>query len=186
MNKSDSINDLINRISTGDTNSFRCFYDHFFNRVLFFAHLFIKSEEICQEVVSDVFISVWLNKEKLADVENIEGYLFIITRNKSLNYLEKQSDFAELDKEILFEKKIEDSNPENILITKELEIVIQKSIDQLPERCRLIFKLSREEKLKHHQIAKILSISENTVHAQMMIALKKLHDILKKHIYSIF
>ncbi|NJK94173.1 MAG: RNA polymerase sigma-70 factor [Bacteroidales bacterium] len=179
--------DLLISISKGDTNSFRIFYDHFFKKVLQFAHYFIKLDEICEEIVSDVFISVWLNKEKLPEVESVESYLFIVTRNKSLNYLEKETRSEEFFYEINTEDIVENINPENTLIAGELDIIIQKSIEQLPERCRIIFLMSREEKLKHYQIAEILSISENTVHAQMVIALKKaLYNVKKTYLSFYF
>ena len=182
MNKPGSIRNLLINISKGDTHSFRLFYDRFFKQVLQFAHCFIKSDEICEEIVSDVFISIWLNKEKLVEIENIDAYLFIITRNKSLNYHEKKIITAKPENEITDAPQIEISNPESLLISKELETAIQYSISQLPEKCRIIFQMSRDLKLKHHQIAKILSISENTVHAQMMIAINKLHKLLKNFI----
>jgi RNA polymerase sigma-70 factor (family 1) len=179
------VKDLLIHVSRGDTHSFRLFYDRFFKKVLQFVHYFIKSDEICEEVVSDVFITIWLNKEKLPEIEDIEAYLFIVTRNKSLDYLEKELRIPGPTNDVTFDGSTENIDPENILIAKELETIIQHSIDQLPERCRIIFQMSREEKLKHQQIAKILCISENTVHAQMMIALNKLHDLLKKYIYII-
>jgi RNA polymerase sigma-70 factor (ECF subfamily) len=133
--------------------------------------------------VSDVFISIWLNREKLATVDNIENYLFIITRNKSLNQQEKETSANVWTTETESENRIENSNPESLLISKELETAITSSIDQLPERCRIIFQMARYQKLKHKQIAEMLSISENTVHAQMMIAINKLHELLKRFIY---
>ena len=185
MNISDSEKKLLANISKGDSYSFRIFYDKYFKQVLQFSHCFIKSNEVCEEIVSDVFISIWLNKEKLSEIENIEAYLFIITRNKSLNYLEKETPLIEPDRMGIPEPEIEYSNPEKQLIFKEFENAVQHSIYQLPERCRIIFQLSRDHKLKHQQIAKILSISENTVHAQITIAINKLHTLLKKYIYTL-
>jgi RNA polymerase sigma-70 factor (ECF subfamily) len=185
MDKSDQIRDLLIEVSKGDTDSFRLFYDTFFKKVLQFSHYFVHSDEVCEEIVSEVFTNIWLNKEKLSDIENIESYLFIITRNLAFNYREKESRIPELSNDLSLNNSTEDSNPENILIAKELESVIQDSINQLPERCRIIFLMSRDEKLTHQKIAEILSISENTVHAQMMTAIKKLHNVLRKYISMI-
>lgn len=177
--------ELLERISKGDTISFRHFYNQFSQKVYQFSHYYIKSDEICEEIVSDVFINIWLNKEKLPEVKNIEAYLYIIARNNAFNYLDKEGKSQESAQEITPELHVDTLNPEEILAFKELETTIQNYINQLPERCRIIFQMSREEKLTHKEIAKILSISENTVHAQMVTALKKLYDSIKKHIFTL-
>ncbi len=175
--------ELFEKISKGDSISFRQFYDLYSKKVYHFSYYFIKSEEICQEIVSDVFINIWINKEKLPEVKNIEAYLYIITRNKAYNYLNKEENSPESISEISGEYHTDSNNPEEILSVKELETIIQYSINKLPERCRIIFEMSRNEELTHRQIADILSISENTVHAQIVTALRKLHNSIKKIIY---
>lgn len=175
--------DDINLISKGNTIAFRRFYDQYFQRVWNNAKNFTRKREICEEIVSDVFTSIWLNKEKLPEVENIDAYLFIVTRNKAFNFFEKEMRQPKATEDFSSENEIEKNNPEDILITKELTKAIQHSIDQLPERCRIIFQMSRNEKLTHQRIAEILSISENTVHAQMVTALRKMHNSLRNYLY---
>lgn len=175
------IKELLIQISKGDTNSFRLFYERFFQKVWHIARCFNKSEAICEEIVSDVFIGVWLNKEKLPEIQNIEAYLYIVTRNKAFNYYDKADRIPMVLCDSPVEQSVDCGNPEDILISTEMEQALQKSIMSLPERCRIIFQLSRDEQLTHRQIAEMLSISENTVHAQMVTALKKLYDSLKKY-----
>lgn len=175
------IKELLIRISKGDTNSFRRFYDSFFQKVWHIARCFTKSEAVCEEIVSDVFITVWFNKEKLPEIQNIEAYLYIVTRNKAFNYYDKAERIPTVSYDSPVESGFDSGNPEDILISAEMEEAFQKSIMLLPEQCRIIFQLSRDEKLTHRQIAEILSIAENTVHAQMVTALKKLYDSLKKY-----
>ncbi len=159
--------DLIYKISKGKTDAFRMFYNIYSDKVYQFSRYFIKSEETCEEVVSDVFISVWNNnKEKLVEINNLEAYLYIITRNKSYNYLDKEARTPEFSNCIPSEIQLDNINPEDILLTKELEKIINSAIQDLPERCRIIFLMSREGNLKYREIAEILSVSEKTVHAQ--------------------
>jgi RNA polymerase sigma-70 factor (ECF subfamily) len=176
---------LVLKISKGDRTAFRLFYDYYSQKVYRYSKYFIKHKETCEEIVSDVFMNIWHNKENLPSVENMESYLFIITRNKAYNYIDKESRIPEWVGEV--PANIADSlNPEHLLLTKELEQTINASIAELPERCRIIFLMARNEKLKYHQIAKVLSISEKTVHAQMVTALKKLNASLKKYFYLLF
>lgn len=186
MNISATLKDLTISISRGDSKAFRNFYDVYSNKVYQFSKYFVKAEEICEEIVSDVFINVWNTREKLPEITNIEAYLYIITRNKAYNYIDKQERTPEFTSEIPGEIHVENGNPEDILLTKELEKEINASIQDLPERCRVIFLMSRQENLKYHEIAEILSLSEKTVHAQIVTALKKLNTALKNYLHIFF
>jgi len=77
-------------------------------------------------------------------------------------------------------------NPEEIVLNEELRHEIEKSIKELPERCRLIFLMAKEEGLKYREIAEILSISEKTVNAQMVTAIKRIGETLKKYLSFFF
>lgn len=186
MNSFQENKDLILSVARGNTKAFKSFYDFYVQKTYQFAHYYIKSDEICEEVVSDVFLNIWNTRDKLPDIENMEAFIFIVTRNKAYNYIDKISRNPGNQQDIPSEISIESSNPESILIAKELEKVISNSISELPERCRIIFLMAREKKLKYHEIAKLLSISENTVHAQMVTALKKLGDSIRKYMVILF
>jgi RNA polymerase sigma-70 factor (ECF subfamily) len=186
MSKSKEDKDLIFKIADGDTHAFKDFYDLYSDKVYQFSSYFIKDAETCEEVVSDVFMNIWHNKERLIEIENLDAYLYIITRNKSYNYIDKESRIPDSKSELTSELQIENTDPETILLTKELERTINLSIQELPERCRIIFLMSREGNLKYHEIAKILSISEKTVHAQIVTALKKMNTSLKRYLYVFF
>jgi RNA polymerase sigma-70 factor (family 1) len=183
MKDSETSKLLISQISLGNSDAFSRFFELYSSKVFQFSRYFLRSRETCEEVVSDVFINIWQNKEKLAEVNHIDAYLYVLTRNKAYNYLDKISRVPEFISEIPVEIQADDANPEGILLTEELEHVIYSAIDDLPEKCRIIFLMSREDKLKYHEIAEILSISEKTVQAQIITALKKLHLSLKKYFY---
>ncbi|MBN2485153.1 MAG: RNA polymerase sigma-70 factor [Bacteroidales bacterium] len=164
--------------SIGDSNSaaFREFYSLFVNTVFRFSGYYVKLAENKQEIVSNVFCSVWSNRKSLWQVENIEAYLFTLTKNHSLNFLKKQSREPEYRRELPLTLSSEGESPEDIFITAEFNNFLQQQIAQLPEKCRMVFLLSREEGLKYKDIAKILDISEKTVNAHMVSALKKIHE----------
>lgn len=183
MKISDNVDELLQLIAIGNTFAFRKFYDKYLQKVFQMARLFIKSEDICEEVVSDVFMNIWINREKLKDIKKIESYLFIICRNISFNYIDKISREPEITAELPWGMETRNSNPEELLLSSELNRIIDASVDELPERCRVIFLLSRQENLKYQEIAELLSISERTVQAQIMTALKKLNISLQKYLY---
>jgi len=175
------------QIAQNDADAFAKFYDLFYIKIYRFSTYFLKSDELCQEVVSDVFLSIWQTRARLLQIENIEAYLYTSTRHRALYYLNQSSqknNVALSDIPVGIVANVD--NPEEIVLTEELREEIAKSIKELPERCRLIFLMAKEEGLKYREIADILSISEKTVNAQMVTAIKRIGEALKKYLSVFF
>jgi RNA polymerase sigma-70 factor (family 1) len=184
LKKFDTLKKLICRIAEGDSDAFGKFYDIYFHKVYQFTGYFIKSNEVCQEIISDVFLTVWINRDKMQEIQNIEGFLYTITRNKAYNYLQKVAKNPAFTDEMPIEISREGNNdtPEQTILAEELQKVIRSSIDDLPEKCKAVFLLSRDEGLRYQDIAQILSISEKTVNAHIVNALKRLHVAIQEYI----
>jgi RNA polymerase sigma-70 factor (family 1) len=184
LKDSDKIKQLLIRIAEGDSDAFREFYDMYYLKVYRFSGYFVKSDNLREEIVSDIFFSVWQSRKKLPDVENIEAYLYTATRNKALYYLNNASPGNNVsldDLPIGFTR--DEETPESIIITEELKQELKKAVAELPERCKLIFLMAKEEGLRYKEIAGMLSISEKTVNAQMVIALRKIGETLRRYLY---
>ena len=161
---------------------FKELYKVYYDKLFKFAIHFVKSEVISEEVVSDVFFNLWINRTKLSNIKNLEAYLYKATKNTSLHYLEKKLNGPHLDINSFTEEiLIELNNPEEVVIQKELQLIVRKEIEGLPERCRLIFKMVREDRMKYKQIAEILDISVRTIDAQMAIAVKRIGEAIQKY-----
>jgi RNA polymerase sigma-70 factor (ECF subfamily) len=135
----------------------------------------------CEEIVSDVFFNIWQNRQQLPFINDLDAYLYKAAKNKALHYIEKAE--RELDREDLsfaLEYTADNETPESRIIDEELSRILTEAIESLPEKCRLIFKLVREDELKYKQIAEILSISVRTIDAQMAIAKAKIEAAIKK------
>lgn len=179
---------LLHKIATGSHDAFRSFYDHYYLQIYRFSSYFIKDALIIEEVVSDVFCSIWQHRKKIIEIDNFEGYLYTITKNKALYYLKQNNKIllTETDLDLITNEILShDENPESIVIDKEFSVAFKNAIDELPEKCRLIFLMAREEGLKYREIADKLSISEKTVNAQMVLAIKKLSKQIGKILYFI-
>ena len=121
-------------------------------------------------------------REKLPDVRDYKNYLFICARNQSLNYLKTVNRYQRIRLEQLDIQGLpENDTPEQDFLNEELKNIIELTINALPQRCRLIFLMIREEEMKYKEVAEILSISERTVQAQMCIALKKIGIVVKEY-----
>lgn len=83
--------DVLQRIASSDQMAFREVYHHFHKRLFYFAFALVKTREAAEEVVEDVFIRIWNNKENAAGIKNLKIYLYTATKNTSLNYLSKKA-----------------------------------------------------------------------------------------------
>lgn len=162
-----------------DQQAFRQLYESLFFRLYQFAFAYVHVKESAEEIVNDVFLGLWQKRCTMDTIGNINVYLYVSVKNASLNYLRKNKKTTpiSLDDLTVYHLKIT-SNPETLLVTHELQICVQAAIEQLPPRCRLIFKMIKEDGLSYKETASILDISVKTVDAQLCLALKKLAQTL--------
>ena len=172
---------LLHRIQfDNDEAAFRQFYTDNVFRLFQFAFTFVQNREQSEEIVNDVFLKLWQNRSRINQIDNISVYLYVAVKNTAANYLRQQKGKGRVDMEIHAVHHFYLSpDPEQLLITDELRKRIAASIDELPARCKLIFKLVKEDGLSASEVADILDISYKTVTTQLSIALKKLEAALR-------
>lgn len=172
---------LLRQIKEQDSQTaFRDFYNMTYDRLFRIAYYYVKQEEWSQEIVLDVFLKLWKQRSNLLNVRNIEDYCFILVKNASLNYLEKESRHTFIHPDSLPEPQEQNYSPEESLISEELFALYVKALDRLPERCREVFILIREEKQSYAQVAEELGISMNTVDAQLQKAVTRLKEMISR------
>ena len=174
---------ILEMVADDNRLAFTMFYDLYYDQSFRFAYYFLKDTEACRQVVAEAFFSGWQSRLKLKDIENIETYLFVTVRNESTRYLTRttKSQFVSLDDTSLQFTARENESPDDNLLIEEMEKILNRVIDELPEKCRLIFLLARQDGLKPKEIAERLSINESTVRVQMKIAIDKIVTNLKPH-----
>lgn len=162
-----------------DQQAFAQLYMVYVQPLLQFARTIIKTKELAEEIVSDVFVKIWQNRRNLTGVENLRLYLYISTKNTALNYLSRhfRKEVISLD-EMSMSMPAVTYNPEQLLITSEAVKRIEYEINRLPARCKLIFKLVKEDGLKYNDVARLLNISVKTIDNQMAIAVKKVSSAI--------
>ena len=174
------IKPILSKISyDSDEKAFKQLFDLFAGRLLQFSKSFLKNEYLAEEVVSDVFFKIWLKRKELAEMENIKAYLFKATYNTTLNYLgEKQRKKAISLDDIEVDLGVDRICPETSLINKELKNMIDRVIESLPARCKLIYRMAKVEQMKYKEIAELLDISVKTIDHQLTIATKKIGEVI--------
>ena len=158
--------------------AFRDFYDMTYDRLFRIAYYYTHHEEWSQEIVLDVFMKLWEHRKQLLEITNIEDYCFILVKNASLNYLEKESRHTLIHPDSLPEPQEQSYSPEESLISEELFALYVKALDRLPDRCREVFIRIREEKQSYAQVAEELDISIKTVDAQLQKAVTRLKEMI--------
>ncbi|WP_341837629.1 RNA polymerase sigma-70 factor [Chitinophaga pollutisoli] len=166
---------LLERIAkNSDQLAFGQLFSYYSDRLIYFATALVRSREEAEEVVADVFVKLWQQRARLLDIHYFQTYLYTAVRNTALNHTSRS---------VIPYEELEDQHatlmpcvvsPEESLISRENLRQIEQAVNELPLRCRLIFKLVKEDGLSYREVAEVLDISINTVNAQITIALKKL------------
>lgn len=166
------------RLSSGDQTAFRCFFEHYQPKLFIYILRIVKSREIAEELVTDIFVKIWSAKEIMNDVENADAFLYRMAVNKALDFMKTASREKKL-QHLLYDY-LQQQSPECSvrLETQELERQLNQCMQMLSNQQQLVVKLSREEGLTHEQIATRLNLSRNTVKNHMVSALKNLKRFL--------
>jgi RNA polymerase sigma-70 factor (family 1) len=176
--------DLINLIAQNKSDhAYKHLREQYYSVLYKFAVAYLKSNELAEEVVEDVLFQVWSSKYKLESINNLRVYIFTAVRNRCFTQLARQkreqslflntSDYKE---NLYFNHNI---NPESMMVTSELSKFIREIVDDLPPRCRQIYKMIREDGLRNKDVAEQLNISVNTIDVQLAIAIKKLSKAIQ-------
>lgn len=169
---------LVQELMAGNEKAFQKLFDIFRNDLYKFSLSMVYSKQYAEEIIQDVFLTLWLKREALNPSLSLKSYLFTITRNKNITFLKKAANNQKLREEIFYKSQKSINSTDRYIREGELEIIKQEALDLLPPRRRLIFEMSRNEGKSYQEIAEELGISSNTVRNQMSMALETLRDFL--------
>jgi RNA polymerase sigma-70 factor (ECF subfamily) len=166
------------QIARGDERGFDNLFRHFYLHLVSFAVDMVKLRPVAEEIVSDVFVKLWQKKEDILLIEKLKVFLFVAVKNQCYNHLRRHSLWnvtVSPDNVTILSSAY---NPEEDMAFRELQHQLNQAVEQLPEQCKQVFKLVREDGLKYKEVAAILDISPRTVETQLYRAVKKLRKVL--------
>jgi len=181
MDENEQLKRLLALIAlNSDESAYKELFMLMYHRLKQFAFSILRSQEEDEELVSDVFIKIWEKRTRLTLIESPRLYFYISTKNLAITRLNRKKRgvliepnewLAQLDS-IYFD-------PEKLMITEDVFRQIQKAVSDLPPRCRMIFKLIKEDGLRYKEVAELLHLSIKTVENQMSIALKRISRCMR-------
>jgi len=163
---------LVNRLRNGDESALTELYNKFWQLLFMSSYNVIKDKELCEDIIQDIFMNIWHNREKLEIHISLKGYMYACARYQVFNHLKKNKDKVHVELFDDLEKRFQHTTPETELMHEELVQQINLIIETLPDKCRIVYKLSREEQLSHKEIAERLDISTKTVENHITKALQ--------------
>lgn len=175
------MDDQMQKIRQGDLAAFEQVFREQYEALFRFAYRFVQNREEAEEVVQDVFVILWEKRQGLEIKTSLSAYLYAAVRNRALNvvksaYRRRVSSLESIELEESLTEPVQ-ANPDQ----SELIALAQRGVESLPEKCRLIFTLSRQAGLTYNEIAEELGVSKETVKSQIKIALKKLREFMERH-----
>lgn len=180
MRIAENIVELQRRIALYDDEpAYKEVFFTYYGSLLRFANTFVNDRQSAEEIVSDVMMKIWVKRKDLPSIANLRVYLYISTKNTALNYLARQKKVEILSIEQLnIDFPSNTLNPEQLMISAEMMRRINKAINDLPPRCKLVFKLVKEDCLPYKEVADVLNISIKTIDNQLAIALRKISEAI--------
>ena len=165
--------EIAERIRKGDIEQFESLFRSSYVSLVKYARTLIKDQDTAEEIVQDLFVRLWQEKEKIKIESSLSGYLFRSVHNRCLHYIGHRKVVERHADEMSARTPDATEDPSEILHYKDLQTRIERILERLPERCSTIFCMSRFEGLKYSEIAEKLSVSVKTVEASMGRALKE-------------
>lgn len=175
-------NEVLAKVAAGDELAFAELFNWYYQPLGQSLLKLTESVQLTQEIVQDAFVKIWLRKEKLTDIDNFSGYLFILCRNQAFTTLKRLAKEKKLQplvqQQLQWEAELEDlENP-----SEHYRTLIQQAVDKLPAQQRKIYQLSRYERMKYEEIGEKLGLSPETIKTQVYNAVKFIRKELSNQI----
>lgn len=172
--------ELLQQVAHGSQDAFARIYEKHRQRLYNYLLGITKAAQVAEDILVDVFMKLWIGREMLVRIENLEGFLHKVAYNKAMDFFKTTARHARLQQ--VYAQRIDQpqQNPEDWLIDEEARRILREAINQLPPQRKLIYTMSREQGLSYDEIAKVLHLSRNTVKGTIMAATRSISEYMHK------
>ena len=172
---------LLSLLARDSEYAFQLIFDRHRNNIYKVAMMYVKSPVIAEEIVQDVFLKLWYQRKNLTELRSLENWLFILTRNLTLNSLKKIAYESKAREKWIEQHVISENNADQKILNKEYQQILQQAISYLSPQQYQVYKLGKEDGLSYDAIGKQLSISALTVKTHMARALASIRLFFQQH-----
>lgn len=174
---------ILQSISRGDEKAFNQLYEQHWYNIYRYLYTLVKSPEVAEEMVIDIFVKLWDGRGWLEQVQNVGGFLRITARNKALDYLKLTAKKKKLISDYYADMLVMNNHilPEDRILNSETNRIWLAALSNLSPNRRKVFLMHREEGLSYNEIAEIMEISPLTVKKTMSVALSSIRAFLKSN-----
>jgi RNA polymerase sigma-70 factor (family 1) len=168
-------------LAQGSETAFRQIYDQYAPAIYRVATRYFQSAELAEDLVQEIFSSLWLKREEFCKVQEFRFYLFTMAKNLAITYLKKMARQALVNQEFADRQGIEAAGS----ISDRYEELLQQAVAQLPPQQKQIFNMAKVKGMSHEVIARQLNLSPSTVNNHMVAALKFIRQHVPRYILSL-
>jgi RNA polymerase sigma-70 factor (family 1) len=180
MENSDEI-ELIKRLQKGDTEAYLALYERYHLLVYQWSLKLVKIPQIAEDIVQEVFLKIWVIRDRLNPHQSFPAFIYRIGRNKAFSVLKKISTDEKLSTQVMSHLSNTAESAENRVMWHQYEQLLNNAIEQLPQQRQKVFKLCRQEGKTYDEVAIELGISRNTVKEHMVMAVKNIRDYFYRY-----
>ncbi len=183
-------NILFSRAQEGEEGSFEILFNNYYSKLCTYASIIVKYPDVAEDIVQETFIKIWNHRASITINTTFKAYIYRSVHNNCINYL-KNDKYRNKNNEIIRHEIMKQSelNLQNLdteivekIVSEEFNKQFSRAVESLPQQCREVFLLCRNDKLTYSEVGERLDISINTVKTQMKRALLKLRDCLEKNL----
>ena len=171
--------ELFERISHGDEAAFTEVFYYYEPRIFPFILKMTDSKALAQEIVQELFLTLWVRRDSASQIEHPRSYIFRMAANKTTTWLKKEARKTHVEKNAMELISDEYNTAEEKIAFQEMQESVNKAVEQLPPQQKLVYQLNRQQGLKNEEIAQQLNISEKTVKNHLTEALRSIRNHLE-------
>lgn len=178
---------ILKQVSEGDEGSFNIIFSQYRDRLFVYLTAITKSKETAEEIVLDVFMKLWLGREIVTEIQNLQSFLYRVAHNKAIDFLRsaQRSPIQQNELWDAIQSSAGETASDHLLNRHSAEAALNEAVGQLSPMRQKVFQLSREEGMSYDQIADHLNLSRNTVRNHVAASLEFIRKYLQGQGYDV-
>lgn len=168
--------EMVRALSQGNQDAFRFLFLSYFPKVKAFITHLLKDEPLAEDLSQDIFVKLWENRDSLGLIQSFDAYVYRMAKNSVINQIKRDSYGDKYSKEEYL--RVEHVSMEEEIFAKEIQLLVELTVNKMPEQRKKIYRMSRVEGLKNDEIADKLNLSKKTIENHLNLALKEIRKTI--------